>query len=210
MRDVALYSPASMGNIGYGFINVFWIRQCLKEYNNITLFTIEDKGLLEVLRSFKNISHDIILIIAGGEGDIKKETVYDMIQSEKINNRVHTFIRYFAEEEIMYYFYASDFVLVPHKGNHLAFSGPLSLAVEHCRPVIASDIGEIGSFVKNNDIGTLFLHDNWDDFADVTNRFKDSFDRYNTELFLEVQRANSWEDMSIRINNVYNSLKNGQ
>jgi len=165
-----------------------------------------DKGLIEILENFNKVSNDIILLIAGSEGDIKKSTVEHTIKTENIEDRVIQIIRYLEEDEIQYCFYASDFVLIPHKGNHLAFSGPLSIAVEHCRPVLASDIGEIGSFVKNNKIGALFKHDNWDNFVSVLNDSRFNFSEFDEKVFSNIQDQNSWENMAWCINNVYKKV----
>jgi glycosyltransferase involved in cell wall biosynthesis len=160
-----------------------------------------DKGLFEVIRSIKNLNKDIVLLIAGSEGNISFSNVSDSIQKEGVENQIHTIFKYFEEDEIKYYYYASDFVLIPHKGEHLAFSGPLSLAVEYCRPVIASDVGEIGTFVRDNKIGVTFRPDDWEDFIQTTfyNRLSD----YDESLFLNVQKKNSWDEMGKQINLIY-------
>ena len=130
-----------------------------------------------------------------------------MINEEGIGERVYTVLNYIEEERIGEYFTACDFVLIPHKGDHLAFSGPLSLAVEYSRPVVASNIGEIGSFVNKNGIGDLFMVDDWNDFIKVINSFIHKLDRYDESRFIAVQRENSWSQMAERITNIYTSVR---
>lgn len=163
-----------------------------------------DKGLLEVLRNFNRISSEVMLLIVGGEGDIKYKTVTQAIKKFGLDDRVLTVFKYIEEEEVKYYFYASDFVLIPHKGDHIAFSGPLSLAVEYCRPVIASNIGEIGAFVNKNMVGFLFDHDNWDSFVHVVNNNINNIHAFKSQQFHCIQRNNSWRNMADQISLIYN------
>lgn len=165
-----------------------------------------DKGLIQVIQSLKRINTDIVLLIAGSEGNITYANVEDSILKEEVGDRVYTEFKYFDEEEIKNYYYASDFVLIPHKGEHLAFSGPLSLAVEYCRPVIASNVGEIGAFVLRNEIGMTFQSDNWDDFIETTNKFYYQLSDYKESFFLDVQRKNSWEEMGKQIEIIYSNV----
>jgi glycosyltransferase involved in cell wall biosynthesis len=164
-----------------------------------------DKGLIEVIRKLKELNKDILLLIAGSEGNISYNQVVDAIHKTGVENQTHTIFKYFDEDEIKYYYYASDFVLIPHKGEHLAFSGPLSLAVEYCRPVIASNVGEIGTFVRDNQIGATFKSDDWDDFIKITNDFYKQLSDYDESHFLDVQKKNSWDEMGRQINLIYTS-----
>ena len=163
----------------------------------------KDKGLIQVIQNLKRINEDIVLLIAGSEGNISLSTIEESIQKEGIGNRVHTRFKYFDEDEIKYYFYASDLVLIPHTGDHLAFSGPLSLAVEYCRPVVASNIGEIGAFVSRYSIGMTFSPDNWDDFVGITNKIYKELKSYPELHFLGVQERVSWEEMGKQIYSIY-------
>lgn len=165
-----------------------------------------DKGLIQVIENFHGINSNIMLLIAGSEGDIAFSAVEESIKKAGIGARTHTTFKYFDEDEIKDYYYASDFVLIPHKGEHLAFSGPLSLAVEFCRPVVASNVGEIGRFVKDNNIGMTFSPDNWEDFIETTNRFYNQISNYDESHFLDVQRKNSWEEMGRQIELIYSNL----
>ncbi len=165
-----------------------------------------DKGLIQVIQNLKKINKDIVLLIAGSEGNITFETVANAIQNEGVGERTHTKFQYFDEEEIKLYYYAADFVLIPHTGDHLAFSGPLSLAVEYCRPVVASNVGEIGTFVSRNKIGMTFLPDDWNDFTKITNTFYKQISAYKEAHFLSVQKDNSWDEMGRQIDLIYTNL----
>jgi hypothetical protein len=88
-------------------------------------------------------------------------------------------------------------ISITHKSYHVAFSGPLSLAVEYQRPVIATNSGELGQFVKKYNIGNSYESDNWKSLIEVTNAFCHTNNRtYNFKLALE---ENSWENMTNKI-----------
>jgi glycosyltransferase involved in cell wall biosynthesis len=162
-----------------------------------------DKGLIELINCINKLNNDILVLIAGSEGNISFNNIRESIRKGGVANQVHTEFKYFDEDEIKYYYYAADFILIPHKGEHLAFSGPLSLAVEYCRPVVASDVGEIGSFVRKNKIGMTFKPDNWDDFIQTANEFYSQLSKYQESHFLNIQKRNSWEEMGKQIDLIY-------
>lgn len=163
------------------------------------------KGLLELLSVFKNIDKKVKLFIVGSEGDISKEKIISTINNVNLNNRIKFRIEYVREEDIENYFYASDFVFITHKGFHLSFSGPLSLAVEYSRPVIASNIGEIGSFVRNNGNGELFECEKWSNLVEKTNSFVYNIDKWRKFDFDSLQKNNSWYEMAKKIEIAYNT-----
>ena len=162
-----------------------------------------DKGLLELIEALDKIDDNVTLLIAGSEGDIKIDTVNELISKKKLPDRVIIHNKYLAEEEIEIYYYASDFVFITHLRHHIAFSGPLSLAVEHCRPVVGSDVGQIGEFVWRNQLGVLFKHDDWNDFVLKTNQLTKQLTTFPVSDFAQIQYKNSWEKMSNSIFNLY-------
>lgn len=157
----------------------------------------EDKGILELIDSLAKMDRKINLIIAGSEGDIKKEKIIEKIKLLNLEKRIILNIKYVSDEEITLYYLASDFIFITHKSYHVAFSGPLSLAVEYQRPVIATNSGELGQFVKKYNIGNSYESDNWKSLIEVTNAFCHTNNRkYNFKLALE---ENSWENMTNKI-----------
>ena len=112
-------------------------------------------------------------------------------------------MRYIKEEDIASYFYLSDFVFLTHTKSHIGFSGPLSLAVEHERPVIASNIGAIGYFIKENKNGCLFQSDDWNDFIKVTNEFINQLNYWKSFDFRKIQLKNSWKIMASQMCTLY-------
>jgi len=163
----------------------------------------EDKGLIELLEVMKNINPEVILVIAGSEGDIKISRIIEKINEEGINHRVVHQIKYLSDYELELYYSACDFVFVPHKKYHIAFSGPLSLAVEFHKPVVASNVGQIGYFVNKYEIGELFDCDNYETLADATNSLVKRLNNNNMFSFEKCVDENTWEAMAQRIEKLY-------
>jgi len=163
----------------------------------------EDKGILELIYSLSKMNSKINLIIAGSEGDVKKSNIIEKIRILNLQERVAINIKYLSEEEITLYYIASDFIFITHKSYHVAFSGPLSLAVEYRRPVIATNSGEIGQFVKKYKIGVTYESDNWNNLVEVSNNyFENKNNIFDFDLALY---ENSWENMTNKILTIGNT-----
>ncbi|PWL30933.1 glycosyltransferase family 4 protein [uncultured Roseivirga sp.] len=163
----------------------------------------EDKGIKEVLQHFSSVSDKAHLLIAGADGDVTGAEVQKWVDYNDLSSRITLVNRYFTDSEMEEIFSFADFVVIPYKKYHIAFSGPLSLAVQYSRPVIASDIGEIGAFVKKYNIGHLFECEDWVSFVDETNIALENLNTFSYS-FERCQQENSWEAMSRQFIRIYN------
>jgi glycosyltransferase involved in cell wall biosynthesis len=59
------------------------------------------------------------------------------------------------DEDVDRYFLAADAVLLPYRGTHLGTSGIVQRAAAAGRVVIATDVGDIGSTVREHDLGLV-------------------------------------------------------
>lgn len=167
----------------------------------------ESKGFTELLQNLHKMDKRITLLIAGALWDIKEEDVLELANDPKIKDRVILHFKFIEEDDIPYYYSAADFVFLPHKKSTYAFSGPLSLSVQYQRPVICSDIGELGLFTNKHQIGRTFKCENWPDFVEQTNALAEEIKegKYNNDIFKQAMNDNSWETISGRIKSIYNS-----
>jgi len=143
-----------------------WQRKKVREKYNlegkdtITFFGFlrPDKGIEYLILSFSEIvkkRKDIILLIGGST--IKTWSKYplqlkELAKSLKIDNYVK-FTGFVPEEEISALFTISKIVVMPYLRS--TQSGVLHQAISSATPVIVSDVGGIGNFVKRNDIGLV-------------------------------------------------------
>ena len=162
-----------------------------------------DKGIKEVINKFAEVDQEIHLLIVGADGDVRGEQVETWVKESNVSNRVSLINRYVTDQEMEEVFAISDYLLIPYKAHHIAFSGPLSLAVQYSRPVIASDIGEIGLFVNKYNIGQLFKCEDWASFVKATSRAFKSNQLKNFQ-FEQCHLENSWDYMAEQIIQLYN------
>ena len=167
----------------------------------------ESKGFYELLENFKHIDSSVTLLIAGALWDIKEEEVLELAGKPEIKDRVILHFKYIEEEDIPLYYSVADFVFLPHKKSTYAFSGPLSLSVQYQRPVICSDVGELGLFTQKYHIGRTFICEDWKDFLNQTNGLIPEIKSglYSSKVFEQAMKDNSWEAISGRIMSIYES-----
>lgn len=176
------------------------------EKKYVLLFGVlrDSKGTMEAIENFKYVHPDLTLLIAGSEWDISYQQVDAIIAANSLADRIVTRYGYIAESDIQSYFCSAELVIIPHKAGFLSFSGPLGLSVEYGKPVVASNVGEIGFFVTNGKVGEVFEANNWDDFVNSVNKcykahLNNSYQQQNEEFI----NSYTWESISKRINQVY-------
>lgn len=168
----------------------------------------EDKGIIELLNNLNQIENESFrLIIAGSEGDIKKSTLEGLIKEFDLKNKIHLNVKYLTDAELENYFLASDFVFITHKKYHIAYSGPLSLAMEYSLPVLAGNVFQIGYIVKKYGIGELMDTETFNDLSQgVTKIIKGIKEKkYSQEKFNYYYSENTWEAMANKIAKNYSN-----
>jgi len=154
---------------GYGFnkikndINMLDARRELKlESLNEKIFLMfglirKDKGFPEILKHFSNENiGSSKLVVAGDIQDVTLQELNDMIDKYKLKDNIILRIGYIEEEDIKYYFAASDYVILSHQQHFSSFSGPFALSMQYKKPVICSNSKQVGEIVLNNNLGYIY------------------------------------------------------
>lgn len=115
-----------------------------------------DKGVEELIDSLRWIKSGILLLIAGPDTNGLGQRLTEKIYNLRREGDVILHIRYIQDNEVGICFAASDVVALPYHGHFVMASGILSYACEYGVPVIASDIGQLGYFVKRYGLGSTF------------------------------------------------------
>ena len=117
----------------------------------------EYKNLHELLNDFKKLDGNVKLVIAGAFLDNK----YFKNISEAVNKfplgRIHFFPSFIPDDEIQYYFLASDAVVLPY--TEILTSGAAILSLSFGKPVIAPRKGNLIDLVSEN-CGILYSTEN--------------------------------------------------
>ena len=123
----------------------------LKDKTTLLLFgnLREYKGIDDMIRALEiiNRQNDVQLLIAG-EPWTSFSKYMEMINKKGLKDNVSLFLRYVPHNEVKYFFYASDIVVLPYK-KFEAQSGIGNVALAFHRPIITTDVGGLKDLVKD-------------------------------------------------------------
>ncbi|MAJ68278.1 MAG: glycosyltransferase [Alteromonadaceae bacterium TMED7] len=151
------------------------------------------KGVDELLHSFENISQEFPnahLLIAGRVLDLDSS---NEIYSKLSNSNITFHEGFIADEEVKYYFSASNVCVLPYR--KVLTSGAAMLSISFSTPVIAPDIGVLPEFVDEN-IGTLFS--DYDEMEKIMRMYVAQGlvgNIFNQDDFNDVNKKLSWENV---------------
>lgn len=109
------------------------------------------KGLDVLIEAFSHLEkeiEDIILLVAGQPVNDDWERYEMLIKKNKLENKIKVEIGFIPEQEIEYYFAASDLVVLPYK--YLDTHGGIgALALPFNKPLIVTDVGGLPEYTKD-------------------------------------------------------------
>jgi len=167
-----------------------------KKYLLFFGFIRDYKGLDNLIESMNLLNEDYHLLICGevyGSFDKYQE----LINKNNLNDRVHLFNKYIADNEVAEYFCASDVCVLPYKTA--TQSGIVGISYYFDLPVIATDTGGLKSMIEPYNSGVMIE-------KSEPNLIKDAIIQYfNAEINLFIQNINnykkeaSWEKLAFVI-----------
>ncbi len=163
---------------------------------NVLLFfgLIRDyKGLDVLIRAaaLLKVKLEFTLIVAG-EFYSKKEKYISLAQNLKISDRIIFHDKYIPDEEVRYYFSASDVVVLPYKSA--TQSGIAGIAQNFNKPVIASDAGGLAEEIEGGVNGLLFEKGNHIELAEAIEKFyKEELEEPFTKNIRDESEKYSWK-----------------
>ncbi len=133
-------------------------------------FIRDYKGLDVLIEAFAIVrkSLDVKLIVAG-EFYEPEEKYVKLIEKFKIEESVILKKDFIPTEDVKYYFSASDAVVLPYKSA--TQSGIVQVAVNFCKPVIATNVGGIGEVIEDGKTGFVVEKENPEKLAQAIIRF---------------------------------------
>jgi len=152
--------------------------------------------LLKALKIVKARNQQVLLVIAGGLlGRFNFESYSDMIRKSDLSENVQTFIQFIPEEEVDYFFAASDLVVLPYL-KFESQSGVLLRAYAHKKPVVVSDIGAMGELVSSDKVGLAVEPGNSEALAEAVTSVLGSLDKFQSHYGPELDKKYSWEHIA--------------
>ena len=125
-------------------------------------FVREYKGLTYLIQALPNIlkAIDARLVIAGEFWE-DKNLHLEMIKKLDLGNKATIIDRYIPNEEMPYFFFAADIVVLPY--TSVTGSGMVQLAFGFQKPVVVSNVGALSEVVcdkKSRFFPSVVFHDN--------------------------------------------------
>jgi glycosyltransferase involved in cell wall biosynthesis len=116
-----------------------------------------DKGIEYLFEATARLQgNPFRVLVAGVPFDYSEEQVKTLITAKSLQDRLVSKLAYIAEEDVPAYFYASDVLVLPYPKIYTGGSGPLIRgACSHGKPVIVTDVSEMGRLVKANQFGLV-------------------------------------------------------
>ncbi len=155
-------------------------------------FVREYKGLKYLLEAMPEILKkiDVRLLVAGEFWDDKDEYL-KLIENSGTGGNVTVIDKYIPNEELPFYFYASDIVVLPYTA--VTGSGLVQMAYGFNKPVIATDIGSLSEIVIDKETGFLVAPKSSSEISSAVLRFYESSE---DELIENIKKKNhrfSWD-----------------
>jgi glycosyltransferase involved in cell wall biosynthesis len=167
-----------------------------------------DKGLEYLFEAVSLVKdEDFKLVIAGSLLDYTEDEIKKMISSRGIEDKVILRIKYIPDEEVHLYFYSSDVLVLPYPSIYSGGSGPLMKgACTHKRPVIVSNVSEMGRLVKEHKLGFVVEPENPQALAQAIKKFLATSAQERGKMAQKafaLAKSNSWEVMADKYTDIF-------
>jgi len=152
--------------------------------------------LIKALKTVKSHNGRVLLVIAGGLlGRFSFESYSDMIRKADLSEHVQSFIHFIPEEDVDYFFAASDLIVLPYL-KFEAQSGVLLRAYAHKKPVVVSNVGAMGELVSSDNIGLAVEPGAVEPLAKAVINTLDDLDKFQSCYGPELESKYSWEHIA--------------
>lgn len=156
-------------------------------------FVRKYKGLKYLLEAMPQILEDIdVRLLVAGEFWDDKDQYLRIIRDLKLEESVTIIDKYIANENILYYFYAADIVVLPYVT--VTGSGLAQLAFSFNKPVIVTRVGAFPELVIDKKTGFLVSPRNSFQIARAVKKFYQNYDESEFSKNIESEKSRySWE-----------------
>ncbi len=170
-----------------------------------------DKGLEYMLEATSRLaSEQFSLLIAGNPQEYTAEEVRRLIQKFGVNDKTLARLGYVPDQEIPYYFYACDALVLPYRKFYTGGSGPLLKgACMHQRPSIVFDVSEMGRVVKESAIGLVARPEDSAHLAEKMREFIHLQGNERQEMAnraLALAKNHTWDKMAWAYTDLYHKV----
>ena len=150
---------------------------------------IKEKGVLNLIKAFKNIKNHV-LYIAGDGPDIEK--VKEYIKENRLEERIKL-LGFLNSDEVKEYVRKARFIVVPSVWyENCPYSVLETLAMG--KPIIGSNLGGVPELVKDNENGLIYKYN---DIKELEDKMQELFDNKEKAIkFGKMAQENAIKDFS--------------
>ena len=166
------------------------------------------KGLPYLINAMKQINAKmkVKLMIVGEFYEDEKPT-RDLIDSLGLKNDIFVISDYIPNEEVKYFFCASDVLVLPY--IDATQSGIIQIAYYYDKPVIATDVGGLGEVVIDGKTGFVVEPRSSKSIADAVIEYYDKdLEKEFSANVAEEKKKYSWEEFITNIMKLVDASKN--
>jgi glycosyltransferase involved in cell wall biosynthesis len=159
----------------------------------------DNKGLDILLKALEIVrlrNPEILLVVAGAvPRAVSFEPYSNMIKRYDLSRHVRAFVHFIAEEDVDYFFAASDLVVLPYL-KFEAQSGVLLRAYAHKKPVVVSNVGAMADLVSSDEVGLVVEPGAPESLAEAIVSVLSSLDKFQSHYSSELENKHSWKHVA--------------
>lgn len=170
-------------------------------------FIRDYKGLDILLKAMPAIckKHPELRLIIAGEYYSDAAPYKKLIASLNLHNQVIERTDFIPNEEVRYYFCASDLVVQPYKDA--TQSGVTQIAYHFNKPMVVTNVGGLPEMVPHLKTGYVTAPEHEAIAAAVIDYFNKNDEQYFIQNIAEIKKQYSWQTMVKTIENMYEKIK---
>lgn len=157
-------------------------------------FIRDYKGLDVLIEAFSLVRKELdVKLIVAGEFYETEEKYLKLIEKHKLENAIILKKDFIPTSEVKHYFSASDAVVLPYKSA--TQSGIVQVAVNFCKPVIATDVGGIGEVIEDGKTGFVVEKENPEKLAHaIIDFYKNEKEKEFSSNMKSLKEKYSWQN----------------
>jgi glycosyltransferase involved in cell wall biosynthesis len=161
------------------------------------------KDIITPFKALKSLNDSKAFILQAGDDRVLNTDLNDvqsLARSEGVSDRVISHNWYIPEDKKHLYFSASDVCILPYHGNFASTASVLWETVGFKKPIIASDIGDMGKMVRMYSLGLVYSPNDSESLADAMMRaMKYSFQvrDFGFDQFIRDYSSDAWAKQCI-------------
>lgn len=169
----------------------------------------KDKGADIFLNLVANRNGPETYALAGSPGYITAEDVRETKKCLDSGVKLISRLEFIPDELINLYFLAADAIILPYRSEYSGTSGILQRGIAAKRPIIGTDVGEVGTIISDEGVGIVVEPDSPESISKAVDSLKFNYSEIaqtaadNAEDYI---LNHHWKEFARKVRDVYVSV----